>query len=647
MVNYPNPNIVSPLRKFHDAPKKLEGEGENDFGSAPGGDGSDRRPSAGDNELHEDYMPLDRSSEANLVNYFTGTGIRPEGLGLSATTVTTVIDGVCVTAVVDVQKQSAAFENAYAESIAYNSKRDRPVYQFVQVQRREVSDNGDESEWQDISEDVAYRFAQYNPLTRMPLQVYGSAPEVVSPDHFDPILTQAIPALAQLDYQTLASHPALKMSREFPAWKAPDVAVEAGAGTPIFNNPSPKDKDDGDDINVLRAGTNTTLYEEAIVKRKPGGQYRLVRFFDLAAAKEKSFEYRVRVWVGDPSQLDPSDGFLKNRGQQLQAADGEKKGNSKEDSVRWSGAADGVGGVEDLAKQGGDDTSDTLEVVVDVRPTMLVPPARIRISQGTDLDTMQERLEAETQRLAKVARGDGGDKDGNEFQPFHVGEYSADGQLEQIELPPSPGRYAYMQYLRYARPSAWSESVRVKSELPTADVLAGATQRQRSVAMQIGRRTVEFELAEPSFKVLVSFWDRALGARLPAERDAYIGETMNFRSQAYVTHPITRQIKIPEAPNAAGIEKYKLPFRTNVTIVDAFFGTRQELPGDKRLSMEGPTEILTMDANGKFKISNQFNAANDYRNELVVPDDSRFFGRPPRQRKSRSDEDEDDSGDFN
>ena len=648
MVNYPDTKVVSPLMKFHDAPEKLEdeGEGSGTRGSGTKGDGSDRRPGAGDNALHEKYEPLERSSIVNPVNVLTGTGIRPELLGISDRSVTTVVDGVCVTAVVDIQKQSAAYENAFAESIAYNAKRDRPVYQFVQIQRRELSAKGGESEWKDISEEVTYSFAQYNPLKQMPFQLSGSAPEVISPDNFDPILTQAIPAFAQFDYRTLASHPKLKTLREFPAYKAPEKAREAsGDGGIGFGQlgkkAGAKELENGDDINALRSGTNTKPYEEAIVNRKRGGQYRLLRFFDLTATKQKSFEYRVRVWVGDPNQLDPSDGFLKNRGMQLQAADGENEKNNKEESFRFAANGDGVNGLGGTSKQEDDDPDGTPEVVVDVRSTMLVPPARARKNAGTGFDAMQDRLAEEARRLAKGDEGDEG------FEPFRVAEYSADGRnLEQIELPPSPGRYAYMQYLRYARPSAWSETVSVKSERPTADVMAGTTVRKRPVSLNVAGRTVEFDKDEPSFKVLVSSWSRFLGARLPAERDAYVGETMNFRAQAYVTHPITSQVKIPEDPNVEGVEKYKLPFRSNVTIVDAFLGSSQQLSTDKRLSMETPTEILTMDANGKFKVSNQFDAATDYRNELAMPDDSRFYGKPPKRRNSGEEEDGDELGDF-
>ena len=661
MVVNPDPNkFVSPLSKFNNAPENLSGsgtKGSGTKGSGTKGGGSDLKDSSSDfddsgsgtklgadNELPSEFVPLDRGSEFSPVNALTSTGLRPTELGLADNTLIRVVDGVCITALVDYKKQSAAFENAYAESVAYNAKRDRPVYQFLQVQRREVAKEGEQSEWKDISEDVTYKFARSNPLQRMPFQAFGSAPEVSSPDNFDPILTQAIPAFAQFDYQKMALHPELKTRREYPAWKPPQEARELdneiGWGQPEKKDTGSRD----DDVNALRKGSETESYREAIVKRKPGGQYRLVRFFDLSAPKEKSFEYRVRVWLGDPNQLDPSDGFVKNRGQKLQPADGQNKRNNKDEVARFAGTGDGVQGMGDMAdegKRGGDDTRP--EVVADVKPTMLVPPARIRITAGTDFDTMQEQFEEEAERLAEIVRleeeGRRPPQTEDEFQPFHVAEYSAEGELEQIELPPSPSRYAYMQYLRYARPSAWSESVRVNKEKPTADVMAGTTLRKRS-AIGVAGRSVEFDQVEPSIKVVVSSWNRSLKAKLPAERVAHIGETMNFNDQAYVTDPITWQIKVPEVPDVEGIKKYTFPFRTNVTIVDAFFGGQQFLPADKRLVMESATEVLTMDANGNLKISNQFDAAQNYRNELALPDDSRFYGKARPSKSKQKEEDE-------
>ena len=588
-----------------------------------------------DNELLEGFVPLNRGSEFSLVNAVTSTGLHPVDLELADNTLVRNVDGVCVTALVDFKKQSVAFENAFAESIAYNANRDRPVYQFLQVQRREVAEQGDPSEWKDISEDVTYKFARSNPFPRMPFHAFGSAPEVASPSNFDPVLTQAIPAIVQFDYQKLALHPELKMRREYPAWKPPEQALELD-DREEWDQEDPDgvgNSRDEDDINALRKGTATESYREAIVNREPGDQYRLVRFFDLSAPNEKSFEYRVRVWLGDPNQLDPSDGFVKNRGQKLQPADGGSDRNDRGQGVRFAGSGDveGIGDLDSTDNREGSDSKP--EVVIGVKPTMLTPNARRRSAGGTGFDAMQDQFEKAAKRLAEIARFK---KEGrrpppteDEFKPIHVVEYSADGKLEQIELPPSPSRYAYMQYLRYARPSAWSESVRVKKENPTADVMAGTTLRGKRSAVG----SVEFEEVEPSIAVVVSSWNRDLRARLPAERLAHIGETMNFNDQAYVTDPITWQIKVPEVPNVKGITKYTLPFETDVTIVDAFFGGQQPL-ADKRLVMESATEVLTMDANGNLKVSNQFDAAQDYRNELALPDDSRFYGKPPRSKNN-------------
>jgi len=122
------------------------------------------------------------------------------------------------------------------------------------------------------------------------------------------------------------------------------------------------------DTERLRNGTETSLYEEAIVERKPGSQYRLVRFFDLSASTEKSFEYRVRVWVGDPNQLDPTEGFVKNRGKTLQAAANDDSKGSGDDGelVRWGGSGEGARGPGDRDSNGQRDGDDAPEVVINV-----------------------------------------------------------------------------------------------------------------------------------------------------------------------------------------------------------------------------------------------------------------------------------------
>ena len=342
----------------------------------------------------------------------------------------------------------------------------------------------------------------------------------------------------------------------------------------------------------------------------------MVRFFDVLPSRKRSYEYRVRVWLGDPNQLDPSDGFRSHRGQRLEVKEGELKfvGNGvsiKEMSEKLAGNKD--------EPDGGDNQNSTDADQV-VKRTMLSPAARKRVAAAfprvdneADMRTMGQMLFSPEQ-----------DK------PFYVSEISGTGQLEQVELPPSASRYAYSQYLRFARPSSWSDSVRVGKNLGTADVYAGTTVRKRTD-----------ELLEPHFKVVVSYWDKYLGAKIPTERSAFVGETMNFNSPAYLTHPISWEVLVAETSQNGDNGKHVIPFETNVTIVDAIFGEKQDLPDIKRQSVEAPTEVLLMDANGNLKVSNQFTDATSYRNEIMMPDDSRFIGTARKPRKSKKDKDED------
>ena len=666
--------VTTPLVGFPEAPKRLGADGDGfqglqggggkggglDFGGGGGGGDFDR------GELPEDFIPLDRSGVFNKENALTMQGIWPQAFSISPDKITTnVLDVVCVTAVVDMQKQAAAYEKAFGQSVAFNDKRDRPVYQFLQVQRREVSDV--ETEWRDISEDVTYNYPQQYPktLVKMPFQLFRSAPEVVAPDNWDPIISQPIPAFVMLDYQKFASHPALKQRREFPEWQKPDekrmMGGDENPGGGIFGGAkggAARDKgfdagnpgeDDGD---RLRKGSETETYKDAIVERKPGGQYRLVRFFDLflptKASRSKTYEYRIRVWVGDPNQLDPTDGFHKNRGRTL-APDptGEVKfaGDSSGDTGDF--AASGMGDDADMSKGGDGEGFDSMkkEVVQDINKSMLVPPARKRINAATSMQETQERFEDAARKLHEmtISGRDKPDPDKKLMDPLYVAEFTESGELEKIELPPSTANYAYTQYLRFARPSPWSEPVRVTGTQSPSDVYAGQAVRERSVSMDAGAGEVRFEQAEPSIEVVVSSWIRSLGTKLPSKKKVYIGETLNFNKPAYVTHPVTWEILAAERPRSDEDDpkRFTLPFRTGSTIIDAFAGEELDLPNSKTLTMKTPTEVLIMDANGNMKVSNQFDAARAYRNEIAEPDVSRFYGKARKQRQKRTEEEED------
>ena len=645
--------VTSPLTAFNEAPARAEDAG-NGF-KVGGGGGGDFESGGfeaggggfGGSGLPEDFPSLDRSGVLSELYALTMPGIRPQAFGVNADrTTTNVLDVVCVTAVVDYQKQLAAFETAFGQSVAFNAKRDRPVYQSLQVQRREVSDK--ESEWQDITEKVTYEYPSRYPkaMVKMPLQIFSSAPEVIAHENYDPILSQVIPAFVMLDYQQLASHPALKQRREFPEWQGRKKKDMMGRNDseviPGFGARRDVEDDEaisggaGEEgaVNELRKGSSTDAYKEAIALRKPGGQYRLVRFFDYFSPSEKSrsktYEYRTRVWVGDPNQIDPADGFRKNRGRRLEAGeDGEVKfaaGTGGESDLDMSG-------MEDLENKEEMEGGGVKEVVQVVNMSMLAPPVRKRINAATNLDVVQERFE-------EAARS------GTPVEPLEVAEFSEAGELELVKLPPSTVNYAYTQYLRFARPSAWSEPVRVKGTQSPADVYAGPTVRDRPITMDLGNGVVEFDKSEPYIEVVVSSWVRSLGTKLPSKKRVHVGETLDFNSPAYVIHPVTWQVLVAENPDSTfddeTLKRFTLDFRTGETVVDAFTGQQLELPNNKKLMMELPTEVLTVDASGNLKVSNQFDSATGYRNEIAEQDSSRFYGRPRKSSKKKVD----DPGEF-
>ena len=191
-------------------------EEESGFGD-PGfdpGDGGLGRGAGSRNQPVEEEVPLPELGIPNRlsqVNAMTLPGVRGPDKSLSAqSTKSLLFNIVAVRALVPYQQQAKEFENKFENSIGYYPDRDRPVYQFLEVHRREIGADGNPVEaendgWKDISQRVAYFFPQYYPpgLTQMPQGVFPTAPEVVAPENFDPIITQPIPPIALLGLPAL------------------------------------------------------------------------------------------------------------------------------------------------------------------------------------------------------------------------------------------------------------------------------------------------------------------------------------------------------------------------------------------------------------------------------------------------------------
>jgi len=665
LMNFPKMNV--PVSTLYEAPHKLTaGDRKNGRGARSRRDagfdefdldGGDAGKSRKDRRSTADFEPLPELDGfgRTCVQVFEKTAqLRPPLMAFSPVEVkSAVFDVVCVTALVDFRQQLKEFENAFSSAIAYYPDRDRPVYQFLQVERRQVQ--GDrKSKWVDISESLSYKYPQRFPkaMHKMPQRMYASAPEVAAPENWDPVLTGPIPGFANFDYTELVLHPKLKNKREFPEFEKPEGNRDLGdmeEDDGMFDR-SPKLDHSGhgrtggadgmaDANNILRRGTAFKPYEDELYdlrKRKTPGQYRLVRFFDLQAPRGRSFEYRMRVWVGDPNQRDPEDLFWKKRGS-LIGYDGQIVA-GVDDSGMGSMGIEGRNGK-------GLDGDRHLEIGPDgepieqadskiyeekpILPTMLRPEVRQRLAAGSDV--MEEREKALELKYRE-----------NHFVSEAYGENP--GELVKIEMPASDEKlkYVYTRYLRFARPSKWSEVVRAEADAPIADVFVGKSIAGRSVAIGGGNATGSFQVDESAVEIATAFWSRSMHAKLPAIRKVRAGETLDFDAPAYLLHPVTWRVLVANSDPERSGEGYGVKFRTSNVIVDALNGEQLDLPNVKKKAYETPTEVLVMDPTGKLSVANQFDQATQFRNTLFLPDDSPFVGKRRRKRKKVEDDMADD-----
>jgi hypothetical protein len=680
------PNQQSAIDRFVAAPIASDGKKEDDsdgglgFGAMegpPGGDGlgfgldgtgddDDEKKKRRDEEEEAAVPELEHhSGQLYEVNTKIAGQLRPSKFGLSPTTIkSAVFDVVCVTAVVDYKKQVEQFNEALANSVAYFPDRDRPIYQFLQVQRREL--RGDQAgEWEDRSEFISYLFPGKFPknLHKMPQKLFPTAPEVVAPENWDPIITGNIPAFAMQPYEDFCLHPSLSKKRAFPDREEEkemgdikDLNIEGPGKDDIFN-PSFGQSGDGagapggmdggsgmglggvglggvglggdetQSANFRRRGSVMKDYEEALLEKEAKDQFKLVRFFDLRAPRNKSFEYRVRVWVGDPNHEDPNKGFTSKRGSILNK-NGQSGGSlGGMDGGMGLGGMDGgmgLGGMDGgmglggmgLGGMDGEDGDEEKETYTyrKIVSSMLSPAVRKRLSLATKDDVVQK----------------------NPTDRFFVTEFFDEAKKEptKVELPPSDQKFAYIQYLRYSRPSKWSEPVKVDSTPVSSRLVAGSAIKGRSISIDTGSGTADFDLEEISVDVVAAAWSSSIGAEIQALKKVFVGETLNFNSPSYVLHPVNWRWVVAENPNASPKSKYIVPIRTNQTIVDAIAGETLDLPDSRKKAYETPTEILVMDSLGNLVIANEFEQERDFRFLNATPDESRFIGRRKKKKKS-------------
>ena len=648
------------------------GDSYGDFGGRDTGPGA--RGRAKDDDEEEDALPtVEAGSQVQPVHVDTMIGINPRTLGVDAQNYRArLLDVVCVTATLDIQKQFKAFDTL-TDSIGYFHERDKPVHQFVEVQRRI---NG--GAWEDRSEFVQVTLpSNYPEMHQMPKSVNSSAPDNTGPQYFEPVLTGPIPSVAFVDYLKFIGHPDLPGTREFPDLEDGEVAEEnpldfgastpggvrqrpgrgvAGRGTPggrpgfsggragtqrgLGTRGTAGSAAGEEEILQSRAGADFTDYMKALIAERPEERFKLVRFFDVFPGPLKSrakVEYRIRVWVGDPNNEDPEGWFVS-----LQAGGG------------GSGTRSGGGGGRN-SFGGGDDAGYDDEGYDDgpSSPGRRTPAARGVGQRGTNgrlgpqkteitsnmkgIDVRRRLKQAtETERVSQE------DPDALLYD-YTVAELrqktvkGPDGKetvTEEYETIPVPAGH---EYLRFARPSAWSDLATVIVTPDNSQVAVGKIVTPKQVKLKVGGVDTFFPVGEPQMEIVASTWSAEYGTAIPTKQTVSRGELLNFNSAAHIVHPITWKVYLTKNPRAAqGEDRFKVPIRTGKVVVDALGGDELPLPRAEKMRHNLAGEILVMDRYGNLKISNDIADRTTYRNLLLEPDESQTVGRPRRPKKKKS-----------
>ena len=525
-------------------------------------------------------------------------GVRPKTVASAGSDIALTRNIVIVNALIDHKSLWKQHEQTLSSSLGYYPRRDLPRYDYLQVERREVK-NGQPGEWSDISAFVNFDQAELYPSS------FTSAPEVVPAENYDEFLTNAIPPILGMDYANSVIHS--KLTRR--VFKVPEEKDEGVATADVLagkeelesnerarrnfdgtgvrrrkkglgGNGGGFDRYDGgigdfggeDDYGAefgLRTGNGRSSsdlreYEElANPVLEPTADFKQVRFFDMSVTpnKEAVYEYRMRVWVADPNNPD------------------EKADLGRDDFD--AGEMDdmmGVGGI--LANK-----KDAKKVYkkTKINFTMQDQSVRNRIKRGRHEGALGER-------------------------DYFVSEVY-EGSDEPVEIKVPDGA----EYLRFARPTLWSDSVRVAVEGESAAFFAKKISEPRTA--RVG--STEIPIEEPKAEIVTSVEDSQYqGTHIAAMRSFAIGDLLNFSEPVTILHPVAQSIHF--------IEEAEL--RSDGVLIDVMGGNRLDIGRNAPIQYNLPGETLIMDSEGTFIISNDMEDLKEARHALRLPDEKAEYG---------------------
>jgi len=643
-------------------------------------------------------------------------GIRPIKHGLPPSSSKSFLYNIVVVkGLVDYQAQWKQFEKSFSNGIGYYPDRDRPIYQFLQVERREVSEGGapvqgKAGEWEDRSEMVTFNMPEFYPqIHRMPKAFYPSAPEVIAPENFDPVLTQPIPPITMVDYRPYVNHSKLAgKSRTFPETKKVEEAKVIGAEDIFTSSPGggsggqspfgggagggkfgggggggmggmgaggpggslgggpPGGAGGGRSGGGMgggmggggmgggglggvaqeqsRAGSDFTDYYKSLESHKaPESSYRLVRFFDVMTTPGKSYEYRMRAWLADPNNEDRTNTFATLQGGGAVSSGGfgndlgadEDMGESESDEAYGSpgGRSGGAGRPGGSGPPQSDDKPAEAKYVA-IKSTMKVPPVRKRLNRTKEI---KDDKTGDVKYIVYEPRFDENgapvlDKDGNEV-------------FDEIPVPKAPigkgadGKNIYADYLKHARPTQWSDPVKVTVRSRKGQVAGGKVANAKKLTLRTPETTTQVPVGEPTAEVAAAvWWGRNLGTALPTKQTVSRGDALNFYTTSYFLHPITWRVHVAKNVDVEdGEAQFMVPIETNNVVIDMMGGEELPLPRTEKMRFSVASEMLVMDEFGEFSVKNDMEDSAQFRNLLFLEDDSQTVGRGKRRKKKSKD----------
>ena len=571
---------------------------DDDMGDSMGGGPPSRGGNRGRTELEKDPQEdaeVDAWWGMPGVLAVTRGGVRPKNVA-TATDMALTRNIVVVNALIEHKSLWKVFEQTLSSSLGYFPKRDLPRYDFLQVERREVK-NGQPTEWKDISPWVNFDQANLYPSS------FTSAPEVVPPENYDQFLTNAIPPIVGVDYTQSVIHSKLNKR----VFKVPEEetgvatsAILAGEREENADERMMRNRDGtgmrrqkkglsgnsgmggmngmgggfyeggrdgmGNGMNGRNAGDGrsssdlTEYVELSDITVEPISDYKQIRFFDMSVTPNASaiYEYRMRVWLADPNNAD------------------EKMVSAMQDD-----GMDGMGGMNGMRGPKGEEK---------------------KIFKKTKINfTMQDQTVRNRLKLAREA-GDVGEKE------YYVSEIYDDAD-KPVEIKIPKGE----EYLRYDRPTKWSDPIRVAVKGAVSEFYAEKIDEPRTA--RVG--SVEIPVDEMKAEIVTSVESSDYqGAFVAAKRSFAVGDLLNFNEPVTIMHPVAQSIHFVEDFN----------FRSNGVLIDIMGGERLDVSRNDPMQYELPGETLIMDADGEFEISNDIDDLESARQALRLPDERAEFG---------------------